>query len=298
MYLLRNSKHVIIMKQIYLERIPHFYKEINENNSLCLTGDMDSLLSSMLLQQLFGCKISRFFDSTFENIYKVNDPIESDKEVIGVDLSLTGTEKTFSNHCIRPIQHYQTNPNDINLNNLFDVYGNHNIQYHKKFAGSTLVTLFGLYNVDISKLSEIGKMITLCIDSMFLGYFSKYPNDQYSCKFFLCDVLELTELYKTLERHTKEEFIGVQNRLKLKSPIYINENGNLETECNLFLLSLELGFSIFDWIELPKQKFIHHKTYKTGYGTLATIKKMIEDNKKIISLSVISKSYSAFSYVD
>lgn len=285
------------MKQEYLKNIKdNWYKNISSDDSTILTGDMDGLFSTTLIQKLFGCKASTFFDSDFTNLYKTTNPTEKVKPTIGVDLSLTGDgERCFSNHCIRPSRYWRTNNNDINLNNLFDVYAGHK-QYHKKYCGSTFVMLLSLYNIDLSVLSEDARILILCLDSTYKSFFSEYENDNKACKFFLCEVLELTELYETLEMHKREEFEEVKRRYKLDSVITIDENGKLQTECNLFEISLVMGFKIFDWIELPKEKFILEKTYKTGFGAVNVVCALLLEGKSIISLACTSKYYSNFSF--
>ena len=283
------------MNKIYLQKVPKWYKEINKNDSLILTADMDGICCAALIQKLFGCKISTFFDSKFRNLYKITDVIEKSKPTIGIELSLTGTQRAFSNHCIRLTEHFKTNPNDINLNNLFNIYANDN-QYHKKYSGSSLLMLLSLYNIDLSNLSEEAKLLILCIDSSYKSFYSEYPNDNKACKFFLCDVLELTELYKTLERHTKEDFENVKEKYKLYSNIYIDENGQLKTEANLFFISLVLGIDTFGWIELPKDTFILEKTYQIGFGAENVVYSLLLKGRHIISLACTSKFYSNFSF--
>lgn len=283
------------MNERYLSKVPKWYKEINKDDSLILTADMDGICCAAFLQNLFGCKISTFFDSKFRNSYKTTDVIQKSKPTIGVDLSLTGTQRTFSNHCIRLNEHFKTNPNDINLNNLFNVYSNDE-QYHKKYSGSTFLMLLSLYHIDLSNLSEEAKLLILCIDSSYKSFYSEYPRDNKACKFFLCDVLELTELYKTLERHTKEDLEDIKEKYNLNSNIYVDENGQLKTEANLFLISMVLGVDIFGWIELPKDTFILEKTYHTGFGAANVVYSLLLKGKHIISLACTSKFYCNFSF--
>jgi hypothetical protein len=280
------------MKTIYKQNLPTWCNNLNKDYKLLLSDDLDSLLSTLVLQKLFGCEVNSFY--SFSKLYKTTNPLIQEGEVVGVDLALTGDAKTFDNHVVRLGDHFRTNPNSINCNTIFNVYAGGS-QYHKKYAGSTLLTILSLYNVDLSRLSDEAKKILLCIDSAFLGFYSPYKADRDACKFFLTEVLELDILYETLGGTTKEEFREIQERYNLGAKININEDGALETDCNLFLLSLGLGFDIFDWIELPKYKFKLRKSFKNAWSTILVIKNLIASGAKVFSMACTSKFYVSFS---
>jgi len=280
------------MKAIYKQKLPIWVNTLNKDYKLLLSDDLDSLLSALILKELFGCEVNSFY--SFSKLYKTTNPLLQEGEVVGVDLALTGDTKTFDNHVIRLGEHFTTNPNSINCNTLFNVYAG-GTQYHKKYAGSTLLTILSLYNVDLSKLSDEAKRILLCIDSTFLGFYSSYQADRNACKFFLTEVLELDVLYETLERTTKEEFREIQKKYNLSAKITINKDGKLKTNCNLFYISLGLEFEIFDWIGLPKDTFQLKKTFKNAYDTILNIKNLIADGVKIFSMACTSKFYVSFS---
>jgi hypothetical protein len=279
-----NNKYLNLIKTSW-------YKEINENYGLTLTDDADGLLSAVIMQNMFNVKITKFY--TFNALYVIDDPIEASKETIAVDLDCT-SGKGFGNHVTRLLESSEVNPEIINLNTMFPIYAN-SMQYHKKAATSTLLTIMSLYNCNMDCFDEKAKMLLLAIDSTFLSFYSKYPNDNSACKFYLCDVLGFTDLYEVLKNHKKEEFLALKEEFNLNAKITINKEGYLTTDLDLFYISLVLGLNKFSFIELPKDKFILEKTYKTGYGTLNDIAKVISEGKSIISLAATSKFYNCFS---
>jgi hypothetical protein len=280
------------MKTIYKQNLPTWYNNLNKDYKLLLSDDLDSLLSTLVLQKLFGCEVNSFY--SFSKLYKTTNPLNQVGEVVGVDLALTGDTKTFDNHVVRLRENLRTNPNSINCNTIFNVYAGCS-QYHKKYAGSTLLTILSLYDVDLSKLSDEACKILLCIDSTFLGFYSSHEADRNACKHFLTEVLELDILYKTLEGSTLEEFREIQLKYNLNAKININENSKLEMNCNLFLLNLVLGFDLLDSVELPKDTFNLTKEYTPLGGPILYVRNLIASGVKVYSMACTGKDYVSFS---
>ncbi|MCB2354472.1 hypothetical protein [Clostridium estertheticum] len=280
------------MNKKYLDKLPEWYKDITNSYGLSLTDDIDSLLSAVILQNMFDVKINSFY--TFKELYKVDNQLEANKETIAIDADVT-SGKGFGNHVVRPLESSKVNPDIINLNAIFPVYAN-SLQYHKKAATSTLLTVMSLYNCNIECFSEEAKMLLLTIDSTFLGYYSEYTNDNKACKFFLCDVLELNGLYEVLKNHTKKEFLDLKEEFSLNSKITVDKNGYLKTDIDLFWIGMVLRLDVC--LELPKDKFILDKTYKKGYGRLSDLAKFCNKKFTIISLAATSKYFICFTYCE
>lgn len=200
---------------------------------MCLSNDLDSLFSCVLLKNILGYTINSFYD--FEYIYENS----TGKNHIGVDIDLI-QGKCWGNHVT-----LQNNKQCANINTILNI-GRGN--YTQKYCGSTALEIISYYNYDISNLSDLAKKILLCIDSTYLGYYFKGGQ---VCKNYLVDILELPELYNILENTPKQEFEEIINKYNLKSSIYIDYN-RLRTDIRLKELSEIFGFKI----TLPKKEFI------------------------------------------
>lgn len=250
--------------------------------SLCLSNDIDSLLSCIYLKQIKGYNISHFYD--FRNIYRAIN----NKNVIGVDIALH-KGKTWDNHVTMLNDTDYCNKDSANINNILGINRDN---YFTKYCGSTLLEILSYYDVDISDYSEEAKMILLAIDSTFKGYYSAYSNDIKANKFYLCEVLEFKELYNILENHNSKDFYDIINKYGLNKNIYI-ENEILETEIDLAALSKVFLFDI----DLPKDKFIKTKdldnlSKKLLAGDYSYYK---TENSNIFSMALTGQNYLSYS---
>ncbi|WP_031314119.1 hypothetical protein [Caldanaerobacter subterraneus] len=242
---------------------------------LCLTDDIDSLLSCIFLKRIKGYEINYFYD--FTNIYSTN---KATNQVIGVDTDLV-KGKCWGNHVV-----IEKNKESANLNRVLNISSKN---YTNKYAGSTLLTILSYYDVDISHLSEEALMILLCIDSAFLGFYDAKFKEVH--KYYLGDILQFPELLEVEERHTKKEFEGIQKKYRLKEKIKINKEGMLYTDIALPELEAVLGIPI----QLPDIKFYPRKTFQTDLTTqeyYTTIKNFVN----IFSSAMIKKNSIKFSF--
>ncbi|MGU9539173.1 hypothetical protein ACQX0N_09355 [Clostridium tepidum] len=230
------------MKKDIKEKFPKWINE-DYNYNLCLSDDIDSFFSCLVLNKIKGYKIGWFYN--FKSIYRSVD-IEKNK-IISVDMDLCNNRRCWGNHVTLK------NPNSANLNAILEIS---RYNYTEKYCGSTLLTILSYYNVDISDLSEKQKMALLAIDSTYLGYWFK---DGYYCKKYL-KLMELDCLLEVLERHTKQEFKDIDIKYNLnKGKIYINKDGQIKTNIKLDKLQElfpNLSFS------LPKNKFKRKREFK------------------------------------
>ena len=71
--------------------------------------------------------------------------------------------------------------------------------YTEKYAGSTVLLLWSLYDLQKEGLTDEAMMMLLAIASAFLGYYSS--SSRHYIKHYLVDVLDLPEFYHCIERH-------------------------------------------------------------------------------------------------
>lgn len=271
------------MKQEYRDKFPKWVNDDNTDYTLCLSNDIDSLLSCIYLKRIKGYEISHFYD--FSTIYKRIDS----KKVIGVDIALH-RGRCWDNHVTMLNDNDYYNTDSANLNNICGI---NRENYFDKYCGSTLLEIISYYNVDISNYSEEAKMILLAIDSTYIGYYSQYLQANNANKHYLCDVLQFKDLYELLQNKTRQDFNNIIYKYNLKENIYINENGILETELDLAGLSKVFLMPI----NLPDGEFIERKrfnnlTKQLQQDNFTTCKKK-ESN--LFSLACTGKNFISYS---
>jgi len=250
--------------------------------SLCLSNDIDSLLSCIYLKRIKGYNISHFYD--FSNAYEAYNS----NNVIGVDIALH-KGKTWDNHVTMLNKTDYYNKDSANINNILGI---NRENYFTKYCGSTLLEILSYYDIDISNYSDEAKMILLAIDSTYKGYYSAYSNDNKANKYYLCEVLKFKDLYNILENHKITDFLKIINKYGLSKNIYI-ENGILETEIDLAALSKVFLFDI----KLPEDKFIKAKDFsnlskKLPAGDYSYYK---TEDSNIFSMAITGQNYVSYS---
>lgn len=258
------------MKQELKSKFPKWTNDIEQGKyDLCLSNDLDSLLSCLYLKQIKGYEINYFYD--FSNVFKANN---TGKQVIGVDMALE-RGKVWDNHITKLHRSDQVNPDSANVN---AVTGISRDNYYTKFCGSTLLQILSYYNVPLPKSRE-GKLILLAIDSTFLGY---YHNDFKEINRSWLERLELHELIEVLETEpTKQEFYRVKKLYNLDAPIRVNDTGNLYSDIDLAAMQ---GLFEFPLLLSEEQFKLTHKFEHTGRFEL--------DRKKDYSKHNINGLYS------
>ena len=236
--------------------------------NLCLSDDLDSLWSCYYLTKYRGWNIKYFYD--FHSIYKEsNTTIE--KNCIGVDMDICNG-KTFSNHVTN-----NNNEDCINLNRYFNI---NKWNYTKKYAGSTLLMVMSILNIDISTYTEEQKAILLCIDSTYLHY--KF--DKKLASYYIGEIFQYPELIYILEQHDQEYFIDLQIKYNLKGKIYMDDWNLISTNIKLKELS-----DVFDIdLELPNQDYEKIGNFNVGTG-------VPEQDTKIFSLAWSYKNSAIYS---
>ena len=220
------------MREEYAQLLPDWYM-CEEEHDLILSDDIDSLASCAVLNMVKGWTIRYFYD--FNTIYK-EDTKRSNNSKCWVDIA-TYKGRAFDNH-VSLLSDWDTwNDDMINLNLMCQVT---NENYTDKYAGSTLLTIWSVYDLPLPETEE-GKMLLLCIDSAYKGFYSDKFHDVQ--KHYLVDVMGLDGLYSVIERHTKEDFedLALQYCLHKKITVY---NREIRTDLPLDRIGQALGIDL------------------------------------------------------
>lgn len=230
-------------------RFPEWTREKGDYH-LCLSNDIDSLLSCVILNQLHGYEIKYFYD--FKNVYACE--MDQHKEVLGVDIAFTHSRnyKTWDNHVTAISDNDTFNPNSANLNTVQRISRDN---YSSKYAGSTLLQIMAYYNV-LFPTDREALLVLLAIDSSYLGHYNMYFKNTHNEWF---KDMGLHALIDLLNDEKEQAFIDVARKYNLKSEINV-PRGTLKTNIDLKGLSNLFGFDI----ALPESTFEIRKELSLG----------------------------------
>ncbi len=144
------------MKQQLKAKFPKWVNDKEHGKyNLCMSDDMDSLLSCLFLNSMFGYEVKYFYN--FNSIYSAQ---HEKKPTICVDIAI---EKgmTWDNHVVKISDNDIVNPESANIN---AINGINRDSYFTKYAGSTLLQILSYYDVPMPKNKE-ALLILLDIDS-------------------------------------------------------------------------------------------------------------------------------------
>lgn len=248
------------MKVEYLSKVPTWYRDFTKYD-VVLSDDIDGLVSTSALKFAKNWNVEYFYD--FSTLYASNNVYFKENKSatrVWADVSIIVQDAmTFDNHVNRMSLDDYTNPNAINPNILSDIT---NKNYYDKYLGSTALVIWDLYKIPLPETEE-GKMLLLCIDTTFKGFYGK-PQYQKANKHFLCDVLDMEELYEVLKRHTQKEFYQMIEKYELSRKIRVNSDGYLYTNLDLDLLTRLLGIPV----ELPQIKMNRYASFENKFDGL------------------------------
>lgn len=247
------------MKQEIKELYPNWIHDIKTlNRNVTLSNDLDSLISCCLLDYLFGLKINYFYD--FRSISQLDHT--DIRNSIGVDIALKNG-LCFDNHLTRLTSKSYVNEQSANIN---VATGGNWVRYTDKFAMSTLIQIWSLYDLPLPSSYE-GKMILLCTDVGFKGFY----DSRFKATFLnYLEQLEMMELVELLETHTIEEMYDFYRKNLLhtgiemyatrqqKGELYFTED-SLIREVDVNWISEHLGFPV----ALPQGSFETITRFKT-----------------------------------
>lgn len=247
------------------ELYPQWTNEINSSiYNGGFTADMDGLLCSSFAKHHLGLEFNSFYD--FKSLYQANP--SDDRETIFFDCAIK-EGKTFDNHMTKLGERTYYNKQSANINN---VNGIHLGKYTSKFAMSTLIQLYALYNVPLPE-SHQGKLILLCCDVGFKGFYDSRYKDAFLSYLEMFDMLELVEI---LEKYTRDQMYEFMLRAQMNMSIKRQNNGHLIIEMDSrniygakwinFATGMDLDFFTKHLeypVELPEAKFELVETFRT-----------------------------------
>lgn len=256
---------IIAMRNDIKKQIPQWAFNINNNDKLILTDDLDSLFGCVLLNHLFGCEVGYFYD--FKTLHATG---KHGSNFIGVDLA-TEKGRTFDNHVVRLNEWDKVNLDSVNLNVM------HNISrtnYFDKFGGSTTLTIASLYDVfDWSTMTDTQLMILACIDSYYLGEYSKfgkvdefgYSQSQHAFIKYQ-NQLELDEFNRLFWNIKQDEFDSFKKHVDGKLSI---KNGKINSTIDIEFLKLHfpmLNWDILNGLDFKLKRHFKESKYITQIG--------------------------------
>ncbi|MBO0997399.1 hypothetical protein IOC57_06485 [Bacillus sp. SD075] len=248
-------------------------------NPTILTDDLDSLLGCAIEKHVKGNDVNYFYN--FNKLF-VGDSQDT-RKVIGIDLALH-KGKSWCNHVVRISEDDYVNPETANINALLKV---HSGNYFKKYAMSTVLTMWSYYDLPLPETKE-GKMLLLCIDSGFLGHYDDRFKDVHNAYLRLLDFPELIEL---LEETEKWEYFNLQRRYDTKAKIQLNKNGQLTTTLPLAELQGLFGIPM----ELPTLQFTLRNKFQSAEGTVQQTR--TKDNlNTVVSFAMTGKNKFKYTY--
>lgn len=253
----------------------------NEPHDLVLSNDIDSLASCAVLKKVKGWQIKYFYD--FQKVFKVYK-YENEREKCWVDVAVREGH-AFDNHVSRLTVDDKWNPDMVNLNQMLWIT---NEVYEDKYAGSTLLEIWSLYDLPLP-VTEKGKMLLLAIDVSFKGFYSEKFHD--TQKGYLVDVLGFRELYNVIKRHDIDEFYDIIAEYGLNSDI-VCKNAHLNTRLRLNEIGELLGLEL----ELPGDMFAIIEELEVIEERANSLQKCTDDvSSNVFTLAFTYKNKMRFS---
>lgn len=224
------------MNKKYKQCLPKWFGEQGKHD-LVLSNDIDSLASCALLNKVNpNWKIRYFYD--FKNCYASKLLKDEKNDRIWVDVAVLNGEKAFDNHVSMVSIWDEHNRNMINPNLINNVT---NENYTDKYAGSTLLMLWSLYDIPLPETEE-GKMLLLAIDIAFKGHYNERFEETNT--FYICEMFGFDELYDVMERHSIDEFYALIDKYNLNEDIEFDD-GELKTKLKLNEIGELLGLKLY-----------------------------------------------------
>ncbi|MFL0198605.1 hypothetical protein ACJDU8_24055 [Clostridium sp. WILCCON 0269] len=282
-----------------------------------MSDDIDSWASIVLLQHLFGKqnKANYFIDfnqsyinkheykCSCQQIYVTNEL--SNDELIGVDVALDTQTMCFDNHCCMLIKEdiEYKNQYSANINNIFNVtrLGDNGLKdgYYRKYAGSTLLTIMSLYNLDIGNWDEEMLTILCCIDSLFIPQKIRKVNFK-SIQDKYLKLMGYEYLIKFMEEKINSSgyrlFEEAIKKYNLKDKIIVGADGKLQTSIRLDLLSEVFALDL----SLPNTIFKEHKRCDKFYRNLDKYpiredEYLLDEGEYFLNFSVVTSNSIVYS---
>ncbi|MBT2667329.1 hypothetical protein J7J00_17775 [Bacillus sp. ISL-4] len=264
------------MKKEFKEKFPQWVNE-NGNYVVCMSDDLDSLLSATLLKQVKGYEVKHFYD--FNDFYSQD---KDKRKAIGVDIALE-QGMTWDNHVVRLSKNDTANPLSANPNIIENISREN---YTSKYAMSTALLIWSYYGLELPKTDE-GKLLLLSVDSSYKGHYTGFEKVQNEW----LRKLGFEELIDIQNTYTLKDFANIKKKYNSSMKIVINNDGTLSTYMDLKGISNALGIDI----ELPAIQFHLRKRFNersqinsNKYRTKSSVEEI--HDKEIFALALTSKN--------
>jgi hypothetical protein len=217
------------MQKQLLDLFPQWVHQ-KQNANLIMTNDLDSIVSCSILKQVFGYEVNQYY--SFSKLSQKD--LTDNRECIGVDLAIR-KGKTYDNHLTMFNDSSNVNSESANINSVLGISSE---RYHEKFAMSTAIMLWSLYDLPLPNTLE-GKLILLSIDSGFKGHYDERFNTVHN-KYL--ELMGFTELIDILNTYDKSVFEKIVRQMKEQDDrVYRRKSGEIYTNLNLENTSKWLG---------------------------------------------------------
>jgi len=268
--------------QEYKSKFPSWVND-SKYHDLCLTDDIDSLLSCSFLNYLRGYKINYFY-----NFRAIGHIEENSNPAIAVDMDIV-KGKAWGNHVVMLNYEDSINEKCANLNAISKI---NRRNYFDKFCGSTLIQIMSYYDFDISQLSHEALMVLCCIDGLYFPFFPWKIDFRPTQRKWL-QILEYPELIEIMESHKKSDFEEIKMKYNLDSKI-ITSKGYLNSEIDLESIS-----KLFDMpVTLPNDNFKLLREFESCTKSLQKQNYLVKKDdidSNIFSLAVTGRDYLSYS---
>jgi len=250
-----------------------WYKDIDkEKYYLVLTNDIDSYLSCLYLKKKFGVQIGGFYD--FKALY-INSEISKGKDPIYVDGD-TVNGYAFGNH-VTGIR----NKDCVNLNCKINTSN-----YNMKYAGSTLLTLYSLYNEDLRKHPKYQIQLLLTIDVWFKQYFCY--RDKWD---FWVKMMGMEYLTDIISEYDIDDYYSSLIEMGLNAKIEILPDGSIDFPINYDGIKNNFNLSI------PKPDCSFDMKILDLHTWNGFLQGMLTRDEKIFSNAMTYKNKMSYSYI-
>ncbi|MFB4473321.1 hypothetical protein ACDI16_10270 [Oceanobacillus caeni] len=263
----------IIMNEQLKAKFPKWCFE-DKQYSTVLTNDIDSLLGCMIEKEVNGNKINYFYDFEAMYVQDENDSLEK----LGIDLAWT-EGKVFDNHVTRMHHNSKFNQQSANINSILNVSRDN---YFSKYTMSTAIMMWSFYDLPLPS-TKLGKMLLLSIDVGFKGHYDSRFKEVHNKYLKLLGYEELIDL---LNNTKKQDYYDLIKKYKLYEHIKLDENGYLQTDLPLDVLSEALELQL----ELSSQPFTLQTEY-TSKGRQVQGDEKGNLNKNVISFALTNRNY-------
>ena len=232
------------MKETIKKQFPQWIFNLTQENNICMTADIDSLLSIELLKRYYAKRnitlnIKGYYD--FKRLISEKEEVKRTKTVF-VDCAMNLDFMCVDNHLS-----IHKNKNAVNPN-IFMKDSN----YYSKYGCSTVLLMCALLGLDfdVSLLSDEAKCVILAIDASYKGYYySSNKKIQESHDYYVNDILGLDWVYPMLKKYDQDYFKLLIKKYNLYKNIKLGqEKGCFTTDIKIEEINELLGVKM----ELPK----------------------------------------------